>query len=84
VAFTGVHGYKALGAMGKPLELDGGKHVARKQKGRGPCKSDESDFRTFPCASVRRIIQRYFFGVEEFGCSIMNGGIHEHERPSHP
>jgi hypothetical protein len=30
VAFTGMHGYKALAAMGKTLELDGGNCILRK------------------------------------------------------
>jgi hypothetical protein len=31
VALTGLYGYKAVAAMGKTLELDGGKRVLRKQ-----------------------------------------------------
>jgi hypothetical protein len=30
VALTGMHGYKALAAMGKPLEHDGGNCILRK------------------------------------------------------
>ena len=33
VALTGLHGYKAIAAMGKALELDGGKRVLPKQAG---------------------------------------------------
>jgi hypothetical protein len=32
VALTGMHGYKALAAMGKTLELDGGNRILRKQE----------------------------------------------------
>ena len=33
VALTGVYGYKAVAAMGKALELDGGKRVLRRKEG---------------------------------------------------
>jgi hypothetical protein len=52
VAFTGVHGYKAIAAMGKALELDGGKRVLRKQQGGRAHKNGEPEFHTFPHASV--------------------------------
>jgi hypothetical protein len=52
VAFTGVHGYKAVAAMGKTLELGGGKRVLRKQECGRAHKSDEQSLHTFPHASV--------------------------------
>jgi hypothetical protein len=58
VAFTGVHGHKAIAAMGKAFELDGGKGVLRKQQGGGAYKSDEPDFHKFPHASVRTSVQQ--------------------------
>lgn len=48
VAFTGVHGYRAVAAMGKTLELDGGQRVLRHQHSGGARKSDEQPFHTFP------------------------------------
>jgi hypothetical protein len=33
VALTGLHGYKAIAAMRKTLELNGGKRVLRKEEG---------------------------------------------------
>ena len=55
VALTGLHGYKAVAAMGKTLERDGGKRVLRKQEGGCAHKSDEPLFHTFPHTSRRRI-----------------------------
>jgi len=57
VALTGLHGYKAVAAMGKALELDGGKRVLRKQEGGRAHKSDEPLFHTFPHASMRYIVR---------------------------
>jgi hypothetical protein len=59
VALTGVHGYKAIAAMGKTLELDGGKRVLRRQEGGRAHQSDEPLFHTFPHASMPRILQRW-------------------------
>jgi hypothetical protein len=56
VALTGLHGYKAVAAMGKTLELDGSKRVLRKQE--GGRKSDEPLFHAFPHASMGPIVQR--------------------------
>ena len=58
VALTGLHGYKAVAAMGKALELDRGKRVLRKQKGGRAHKSDEQLFHSFPHALKQRIVQR--------------------------
>jgi hypothetical protein len=58
VAFTGVHGYTTVAAMGKALELDGGKRVLRKQQGGRTHKSDDQDFHKFPYASVRVSVQQ--------------------------
>jgi hypothetical protein len=58
VALTGLHGYKAVAAMSKTLELDGGKRVLRKQEGGSAHKSDEPLFHAFPHASMQRILQR--------------------------
>ena len=44
VALTGLHGYKAVAAVGKTLELDGGKRVLRKQERGREHKSDEPLF----------------------------------------
>jgi hypothetical protein len=44
--------------MGKPLELDGGKRVLRRQKGGRADKGDEQLFHTFSQASMQRIVQR--------------------------
>src|SRR5262249_50854278 len=52
VALTGLHGYKAVAAMGKTLELDGGKRVLRKQEGGRAHKSNEPLFHTLPHASM--------------------------------
>jgi hypothetical protein len=48
VAFTGVHSYWAVAAMGKTLEFDRGKRILRTQEGGGARKSDEQYFHTFP------------------------------------
>ena len=48
VTLTSMHGYKALAAMGKTLELDGSKCALRKQEGGRADKSDEPYFHTFP------------------------------------
>ena len=48
VAFTGLHAYKAVAAMGKTLELDGSERALRKQEGGRADKSDEPYFHTFP------------------------------------
>lgn len=48
VTLTGVHRYKAVAAMGKTLELDGGDRVLCKQRGGDTHKSDEPHFHTFP------------------------------------
>ena len=58
VAFTGLHGYKAVAAMSKTLKLDGGRRVLRKQEGGRAHKSGEPLFHTFSHASMRRIVQR--------------------------
>ena len=50
VALTGLHGYKAIAAMGKALELDGGKRVLRRQESGRAHQSDEPLFHTFPHA----------------------------------
>jgi hypothetical protein len=47
VALTGLHRYKAVAAMGKTLELDGGKRVLRKQEVGRAHNSDEPPFHTF-------------------------------------
>jgi len=47
VALTGLHGYKALAALGKTLELDGSKCALRKQEGGRARKSDAPIFHTF-------------------------------------
>ena len=57
VALTGLYGYKAVAAMSKALELDGGKRVLRKQEGGRAHKSDEPLFHTFPHASMRYIVR---------------------------
>jgi len=54
----GLHGHKAVAAMGKALELDRGKRALRKQKGGRAHKSDEPLFHTFPHALKQRIVQR--------------------------
>jgi hypothetical protein len=48
VALTGLHGDKAVAAMGKTLEREGGKRVLRKQERGRAHKSDEPLFHTFP------------------------------------
>jgi len=48
VALTGLHGYKAVAAMVKTRELDGGGCALRKQEGGSADKSDEPYFHTFP------------------------------------
>jgi hypothetical protein len=48
VALTGLHGDKAIAAMGKTLELDGGKRVLRQQEGGRAHKSDEPRFHNIP------------------------------------
>jgi len=58
VALTGLHGHKAVAAMGKALELDRGKRALRKQKGGRAHKSDEQLFHSFPHALKQRIVQR--------------------------
>jgi len=58
VALTGLHGYKAIATMGKPLESDGGERVLRKQNGGRAHKSEEPLFHTFPNALMRRTVQR--------------------------
>jgi hypothetical protein len=50
VALTGLHGYKAVGAMRKTLELDGRKRVLCKQEGGRAHKSEKPLFHTFPNA----------------------------------
>jgi hypothetical protein len=57
VALTGLHGYKAVAAMGKTLELDGRKRVLCKQEGGGAGKSEEPLFHVFTNASMRLIVQ---------------------------
>jgi len=47
VALTGLHGYKAVAAMGKALELDGGNRVLRKQEGGRAHKSNQPLCHTF-------------------------------------
>jgi hypothetical protein len=58
VALTGLHGYKAIAAMGKALELDGGKRALRRQESGRAHQSDEPLFHGFPHASMERIVQR--------------------------
>lgn len=58
VALTGLHGYKAVAAMGKTFELDGGKRVLRKQEGGHAHKCKKPLFHGFTNASMRRIVQR--------------------------
>jgi hypothetical protein len=48
VALTGLHGDKAVAAMGKTLEREGGKRVLREQERGRAHKSDEPLFHTFP------------------------------------
>jgi hypothetical protein len=48
VALTGLHGDKAVAAMGKTLEREGGKRVLRKQERGRAHKSDEPLFHTIP------------------------------------
>jgi hypothetical protein len=55
VALTGLDGDKAVAAMGKTLEREGGKRVLRKQERGRAHKSDEPLFHTFPHASMRRL-----------------------------
>jgi hypothetical protein len=54
VAFTSVHGHRAVAAMGKTLELDGGKRVLCKQEGGRAHKSDEPLFHTIPHNSSKK------------------------------
>jgi len=68
VALTGLHGYKAVAAMGKTLELDGGKRVLRKQEGGRAHKSDEPLFHTFPHASAAHCTA-VIFRVDEFSAT---------------
>jgi hypothetical protein len=58
VALTGLHGYKAVAAMGKALKLDRGKRVLRKQEGGRAHKSDEPLFHTFSHALIQCIVHR--------------------------
>jgi hypothetical protein len=53
-----MHGYKALAAMGKTLELDGGIRILRKQEGGRAHKTDKQFFHTFSHVLMRRIVQR--------------------------
>ena len=48
MALTGLHGYKAVAAMGKTLELDCGKSVLRKQEGGRAHKCEKPLFHVFP------------------------------------
>ena len=57
VALTGLYGYKAVAAMSKALELDGGKRVLRRQEGGRAHKSEKPLFHTFPHALIQRIVQ---------------------------
>jgi hypothetical protein len=57
VALTSLHGYKAVAAMGKTLELDRGKRVLRKKQGGRPRESHKPLFHTFHHALMRRIVQ---------------------------
>ena len=58
VALTGLHGYKALAAMGKTLEHHGGERVLRKHEGGRTHKSKAPLFHTvFPCLK-RHIVQQ--------------------------
>jgi len=50
VALTGLHGYQAVTAMGKTLELDGGKRVLPKQQGGCAHKCEKPLFHIFPNA----------------------------------
>jgi len=47
VALTGLCGYKAVAAMGKTLERDGGKRVLRKREGGHTHKCKKQLFHTF-------------------------------------
>jgi hypothetical protein len=58
VALTGLYGYKALAAMGKTLEHDGGNRILHKQEGGRAHKTDKQLFHTFSHVSMRRIVQR--------------------------
>ena len=58
VALTGLHGYKAVAAMGKTLERDSGKRVVRKQDGGRAYQGGEPLLHIFPNALMRRIVQR--------------------------
>ena len=58
VALTGLHSYKAVAAMGKTLEPDGGERVLRKQEGGRADKREEPLFHAFPNALMRCIVQR--------------------------
>ena len=68
VALTDLHGYKAVAAMGKTLELDGGKPVLREHEGGRAHKTDEPLFHTFPHASAAHCTA-VIFGVDEFSAS---------------
>ena len=57
VALTGLHGYKAVAAMGKTFELDGSKRILCKQEAGRAHKSEEPLFHTFPNVSMRCIVQ---------------------------
>ena len=60
VTLTGFHGYKAVAAMGKPLELDGRNCVLRRQEGGCTYKSNKPLFHTFPYALMRCIVLSWF------------------------
>ena len=58
VALTGLHSYKAVAAMGKSLELDGGKRVLRKQKGETAQEGNEPLFHEiFPMLNAANCIE---------------------------
>jgi hypothetical protein len=69
VAFTGLHGDKTVDAMGKTLELEGGKRVLPNQE-RGRAYKDEKPLlHNILHASVRRmrrIVQRRFLRSRNF------------------
>jgi hypothetical protein len=66
MALTSLHGYKAVVAMGKTLELDGGKRVLRKQEGGRAYKSYEPLFHTIPPGLNAAHFTAAVLGVDEY------------------
>jgi hypothetical protein len=58
VAFTGMHGYKTLAAMGKTLEHDGGNRILCKQEGGRAHKTDKQLFHTCSHVSMKALYSR--------------------------